>query len=634
MSDWPNTFAGRDGTTTPVVLAHELPFRVGALQVEPALRLVSTDDGREEILQPRTMQVLVSLARSTGKILSRDDLTESCWSGTVVGDDSINRVIAQLRKLAEGIGDRRFAIETITKVGYRLIELQGTPAAAAAGGLPAVTPTIAPTIIRPLHKRPLVIAGVAAALLLAVVTGISLWPATTANDGMPELAITTSAGPGTAPGAAQELHDEMASVFGPESLRIVDASEPGVYQLTAKVANVAGEQVVFGELRPPGKEAPIWSPRITVRDSNTLKDVAKILMFAAWCDVDSGVTRPPVNRSAVAVSSYASYCEEASQNNPDNQRLVEMLRIAVKAEPRFFYAQAYLAILLGTRSRLAGPLRAEAQRAADAAARLDPLAADVPLARFYLTADTDFAGRDTFIRLAVAAKPTRRGIEFHTQGHFLRSTGRSGAMLVAYRQSDAAMSNNTIHVASVAMAMAATGQYDQARQMFAHEARIRNDPTQVNRMWLEAAMAARDWDNARKLVASSGVNDPTRAALALLIEGLAGSDKAKVNAAGSLFEAAANDPATMSPEAIYGLGYSDRPIAAVAAEGRMFDARGVGTLRLLYTPSFAAARKTPEFAAFVTRIGLADYWRKSGNLPDFCLSPGAPALCATLRRRT
>ena len=121
MSDWPSKFDQRNGTTTPVVLAHELPFRVGALQVEPALRLVSTDDGREEILQPRTMQVLVSLARSAGKILSRDDLTESCWSGTLVGDDSINRVIAQLRKLADGIGDQRFAIETITKVGYRLV---------------------------------------------------------------------------------------------------------------------------------------------------------------------------------------------------------------------------------------------------------------------------------------------------------------------------------------------------------------------------------------------------------------------------------------------------------------------------------------------------------------------------------
>ena len=617
--------------TVRIDLATSEPFRIGVLCVEPALRQVSTAGTPPETLEPRVMLVLVALARTHGTIVSRDQLIEQCWDSRIVGDDSINRVISRLRRLSTAHGDGLFAIETISKVGYRLVanpvqDAAGNEAAPASASLPAAK-------LRSWPKRPLVVAATAAAALVAIVTGASLWPATSANDGMPELAIATSAGPGTAPGAAQELHDEMASVFGPESLRIVDASEPGVYQLTAKVAIVAGEQVVFGELRPPGNKAPIWSPRITVRAAATLKDVAKILMFASWCDVDSGVTRPPVSRSAVAVASYASYCEEAAQNNPDNHRLVEMLRIAVKAEPRFFYAQAYLAILLGTRSRLAGPLRVEALRAADAAAGLDPLAADVPLARFFLTADSDFAARDAFIRLAVAAKPTRRGMEFHTQGHFLRSIGKLGAMLVAYRQSDAAMSNNTIHLASVAMALAATGQYDQARQMFAHEAHIRNDPTQVNRMWLEAAIAAHDWDNARNLVMTSGVNDPTRAALALLIDGLAGSDKAKVSAAGAQLEAVASDPATMSPEAVYGLGYSGRPIAAIVAEGRIFDAGGWPTLRLLYTPAFAAARQTPEFAALVTRVGLADYWRKSGNLPDFCLSPGAPALCATLRRR-
>ncbi|MEP9358484.1 winged helix-turn-helix domain-containing protein [Sphingomonas sp. KR3-1] len=102
-------------------LAHQPAFRLGALEVRPALRQLARDDGSEEVLEPRVMQVLVALARADGAIVSRDDLTRSCWEGRVVGEDAINRVVSRLRRAAEGIGQGSFRIETITKVGYRLL---------------------------------------------------------------------------------------------------------------------------------------------------------------------------------------------------------------------------------------------------------------------------------------------------------------------------------------------------------------------------------------------------------------------------------------------------------------------------------------------------------------------------------
>jgi DNA-binding winged helix-turn-helix (wHTH) protein/tetratricopeptide (TPR) repeat protein len=113
-------------------LAHEAPFRLGTLEVRPALRQLVRDDGNEEVLEPRVMQVLVALARAQGGIVSRDDLTRSCWEGRVVGEDAINRVVSRLRRAAEGIGQGSFRIETITKVGYRLLREgeTGTPAPA------------------------------------------------------------------------------------------------------------------------------------------------------------------------------------------------------------------------------------------------------------------------------------------------------------------------------------------------------------------------------------------------------------------------------------------------------------------------------------------------------------------------
>src|SRR6478735_10242086 len=110
----------REGERIELALA--VDFRLGAVVVHPALRQLTREDGAEEVLEPRVMQVLVALAQAQGGILTREQLTERCWDGRVVGDDAINRVISRLRRAAEGIGQGSFRIETLTKTGYRLVE--------------------------------------------------------------------------------------------------------------------------------------------------------------------------------------------------------------------------------------------------------------------------------------------------------------------------------------------------------------------------------------------------------------------------------------------------------------------------------------------------------------------------------
>src|SRR5687768_16557176 len=102
-----------------IVLAHEQPFRVGSLEVEPARRQIKAG-GRSETLEPRVMQVLVALARADGTIVTRDELIESCWDGRIVADDAINRVLSRIRRVAADIGGGSFAIETVSRVGYKL----------------------------------------------------------------------------------------------------------------------------------------------------------------------------------------------------------------------------------------------------------------------------------------------------------------------------------------------------------------------------------------------------------------------------------------------------------------------------------------------------------------------------------
>lgn len=129
----------------PIELGRVSEFRVGSLRVDPPLRQAVAEGGSAETVEPRVLQVLVALARARGAVVTRDDLMLSCWEGRVVGDDAINRVIGRLRRLAHDLAGGSFRIETIAKVGYRLIE---EASSAGAGPAPATSAPPAPD-----HRR-------------------------------------------------------------------------------------------------------------------------------------------------------------------------------------------------------------------------------------------------------------------------------------------------------------------------------------------------------------------------------------------------------------------------------------------------------------------------------------------------
>ena len=48
---------------------------------------------------------------------------------------------------------------------------------------------------------------------------------------------------------------------------------------------------------------------------------------------------------------------------------------------------------------------------------------------------------------------------------------------------------------------------------------------------------------------------------------------------------------------------------------------------VVFRPTLAKFRADPRFMILAARAGLADYWRSSGNWPDFCADPGLPYDC-------
>ena len=217
-SSGPPTAEAAGATATPVSLAHEAPFQLGELLIEPALRRASRPDGAATKLEPKMMQVLVALARAGGSIVSRDELVALCWNGRIVGDDSISRVIFHLRKFAAEFAGGAFGIETTAKVGFRLV---GEVASA------STSPQARPR--RWATKRG-GMTGIITALLLAV-AGLVAYDATRARPPVAVAVLPFTSAPGGQVELAAGLSDEILDRLAREpELRVAGRTSAAMFE--------------------------------------------------------------------------------------------------------------------------------------------------------------------------------------------------------------------------------------------------------------------------------------------------------------------------------------------------------------------------------------------------------------------
>lgn len=114
-----NLQARLEGLVTTAELAARPDFELGKVVVSPSTRAVSGPGGTIDV-EPRVMQVLVVLADARGTVVTRDTLFRRCWGCPSATDDSLNRAIGSLRRIAAGMAEGSFEIETIPRTGYRL----------------------------------------------------------------------------------------------------------------------------------------------------------------------------------------------------------------------------------------------------------------------------------------------------------------------------------------------------------------------------------------------------------------------------------------------------------------------------------------------------------------------------------
>jgi DNA-binding winged helix-turn-helix (wHTH) protein/thioredoxin-like negative regulator of GroEL len=147
-------------------LARRPDFKVGPVLVSPSRRLVEGPAGKTS-LEPLVMQVFLMLLDARGQVVSRDELFNQVWGGAMVGDDSLNRAVARVRRIEAERCPGLFEVETIPRTGYRLtIDSEAWPEAGNYDGKDIASE--APRFTRRSVAGAVAVAGIAAG-------GLGLW---------------------------------------------------------------------------------------------------------------------------------------------------------------------------------------------------------------------------------------------------------------------------------------------------------------------------------------------------------------------------------------------------------------------------------------------------------------------------
>jgi len=400
-------------------LAEEPAFDLGAMRVIPAERTLVMNGQRGE-LQPRVMQVLVALAKARPEVLSRDKLIEMCWDGRIVGDDALNRCILALRHHAQQFTPQPFAIDTVPRIGHRLIE----GPAEDHGSEPVRT------------GRPWQLASAAAALLILVTSGIFVWQRDVTGDDPATIAVLpfrnlSSGDPYFAEGIGEEILGQLARepefrVAGRTTAAQV-SKEPdprklgkalGVeYLLEGSVRSDRGRVRINASLMQTRDGARLWSETYDRKLEDILEIQASIGQAVAG-ELRRRLVHSPTRR-AVNGEAYALYLNARgllrSQSPAVGAEAVSALQRSVKLDPGYAPAWASLAeaINLDGRSKGVEPLIAalpQAQAAARRALQIDPNLAEAHGALGQLLGAETSAGVAHLRRAAELAPRTGEGL--------------------------------------------------------------------------------------------------------------------------------------------------------------------------------------------------------------------------------
>ena len=591
-------------------LADEPDFALGEMKVLPASLAVAMNGDRRE-LQPRVMQVLVALAKTRPAVVSRDRLVDLCWDGRVVGDDAVNRCVMALRHLAQDFVPSPFAIETVARVGHRLVERSAQ-----------VEPAEGPT----LRTKPSVIATLSVLAVLAV--GLLLmrpW----AIGARPSTVVVTAAANDT---ASRDLADDLVAKLGSfeaarsASMRLFDADGASgrpdlILEVRRGDASSAGARLV---LKSGSDHSILWSEELK-QPSGKLADLKPQVAFMAARVLRCAIEALGEPLKPHTLKTYLTGCAVLLGEKGDEAELViPMFRTVLKDAPAFKAAWGKLLAADANAYSATGTIRAARRLKADLAAarKATHNLPEAYLAQIVLLPTNAYAERMRLANRMIELNP-ENSAAFAIRSHALQLVGRMRESVVDARRAMQLDPLSPDACNSYVRALGAAGHYEAARQ----------ELQEAERLWPGASSVAQT-----RFAFNLRFGDPEQA-----LEYLRSEPSADWMNGQSYLEARSDRTAAKIDQALKDARalYRAHPAAIqhlIQVYGE-FD-RERELLQLLLRAPHANALLDLTFRAPVVdfwedprslrvakRAGLLDYWHTSGKWPDFCFATDLPYDC-------
>jgi TolB-like protein/DNA-binding winged helix-turn-helix (wHTH) protein len=653
-----NTLVGIPKTANPIDLSMVADFSFGPVLVRPSLRRVDIGN-RQEIIEPRVMQVLIALTRADGRVLSRDALIETCWGGRIVGDDTINRCIGKIRQLSE-LAPGAFQVETIPRIGYRLT-VAGSAAEAAPAEVSSAPPSTGWT------RRGIVLTGAGAAVA-ATAAGVGLWtfrPQHTAPAGNVRIAVMPFTALGGdrsqdyfARGLAEEVMTSLGRISG---MRVAARTSSFMLPSSASLATIAqtlgATHVLYGTIEP--REG---GPRIAVR----LVDVRT--GSAIWSDEYNFPTSEVAGMedliaadAAQAVAIYAAPIGTYDRGKPSPQaldlyfrgrdaffqrgaenvaRAISYLEASVQASPNFgkglaALGAAYGQYLFQVPAYALDGMIAKALDVADRALQIDPRLGDAYAVKAQMLPPFgNWSTIDDLFMRGLDNEPENVTL-LSARSLFLTSVGRNAAALTAARTLIGVDPLCPFMLSSFIRALANAGQVQEAADRFSYADRAW--PNHFLLWELRAFYGLETSDDFQRgqnvtIAVPPEISATQDVSLFTQVE-QARRDPTQIPAVSRALVASAATGQDAAHRAIRLLCDIGQPHAALTITRTLLAQKGCAgspAARFyaqwphrevwpvnVFAPSTAALRSQPGFGQIMRDIGLTAYWMR-GSSPDGC----------------
>lgn len=395
-------------------------FRIGPWLVEPQ-RLTLSRNGESLTVKPRSMAVLVELARGRGDVIGRQELMNRVWGEADVTDDVLTQCVVELRRALGDHARHPEYIETIKRVGFRLIPIPEKVGEADVRGARRI-------------RRAAMSLVVLAVLALAAIGWRFARPVPPIEDF--SVAVLPFANYGSdeghfADGVAEELLDSLAQI---PNLRVPARTSSFAFRDRHMDVAEIGQQLrvahlVEGSVRRSGNRIRVTAQLIDVDDGyhrwsrtyeyeldevfvvqrQIAQDVAEALAVSLGATTDKLTTTDP--------RAYDLYLAGRHHWRLGHiERARELFEQAVAADPDYALAHAALAALLTFFQENPGGVRqsgqdhpvqlGRAKAAAGIALKLAPARAEVHIALASIAAlEKDAAAEQAALERAISLNP-------------------------------------------------------------------------------------------------------------------------------------------------------------------------------------------------------------------------------------